>query len=77
MLESLMFFMIETRLDIAFTTSVTSRYTKNLNHFYIEVKKIILRYLKGSKDQDIVYRGGTLNIKDYSNLDWVGDKENK
>ena len=49
MTKSLMFFMIETRLDIAFTTSVASRFAKNPSHLYIEAVKTILKYMKGSK----------------------------
>lgn len=39
--------------------------------------KTILKYLKGSKDQSIVYSGGTLNIKGYSDSDWAGDKDSR
>lgn len=40
----------ETRSDIAFVTSIASYYTKNPSHFYIEVIKIILTYLKNFKN---------------------------
>lgn len=69
--------MVETRPDIAFTTSIASRYTKNLSHLYIKAVKKILRYLKSSKDWDIVYGGGTLDIKGYSDSDWAKDKESR
>lgn len=42
----LMFSIVETRPNIAFTTSVTSCFAKNLSHQYIEVIKTILQYLK-------------------------------
>ena len=49
MTGSLMFSMVETRPDIAFTTSVASRFAKNPSHLYIEAVKTILRYMKDSK----------------------------
>lgn len=58
MTGSLMFSMVETRPNIAFATSVASRYAKNPSHLHIEAVKTILKYLKGSKDRGIVYGGG-------------------
>ena len=72
-----MFSMVETRPDIAFAISVTSRYAKNPSHLHIEAVKMILKYLKGSKDRGIVYGGGTLDIEGYSDSDWAGDKESR
>lgn len=72
-----MFFMVETWPDIAFAISVASRYSKNPSHLHIEAVKTILRYLMGSKDQGIVYKGGTLDIEGYSDSDWAGDKKSK
>ena len=77
MVGSLMFSMVETRPDIAFATSVASRFSKNPNHLHNEAVRTILKYLKGSKDRGIVYGGGTLNIKGYSDSDWAGDKESR
>lgn len=69
--------MVETRPDIAFATSVASRYAKNPSHLHIEAVKTILKYLKGSKDRGIVYGGGTLDIEGHSDSDWAGDKESR
>lgn len=77
MTGSLMFSMVETRPDVAFAISVASRYAKNPSHLHIEAVKTILKYLKGSKDQGIVYKGGTLDIEGYSDSDWAGDKKSK
>lgn len=43
------FSIVETRPNIAFTTSIASRFVKNISHLYIEAIKTILRYIKGSK----------------------------
>lgn len=64
-----MLFMVETRPDIAFATSVASRYAKNLSYLHIKGIKIILKYLKSSKDRGIVYRRRMLDIEGYSDSD--------
>lgn len=51
MIGSIMFSMVETRPDVAFTTLVASCFAKNPGHQQIEVVKTILQYLKGTKDQ--------------------------
>lgn len=49
--------MIETRLDIIYTTLLVSCFVKNLSHQYIEAVKTILKYLKGLKNRGITYGG--------------------
>ena len=56
MTKFLMFSIIETRLNIIFFTAVVSYFLKNLLFQYIKVVKIILKYLKGSKQQKIINR---------------------
>ena len=69
--------MVETRPDIAFAMSVASRFTKNPSHIHTKAVKIILKYLKGIKDRDIIYGQNTLAIERYSDLDWARDKDNR
>lgn len=70
MTRSLMFSMVEIRPDIAFTTSIVSRFAKNPSHQYIEAVKIILRYMKGLKQRCIIYGcQEKLLIKRYSDFD--------
>lgn len=75
MTGSLMFSMVETRPDIAFATSVVSRFAKNPSHQHTEAVKTILRYLKATKTTGITYggEGGDLTIKGYSDSDWAGN----
>ena len=82
MTGSLMFSMVETRPDIAFSTSVASRFAKNPGHIHTEAVKRILKYLKGTKERGIVYGGGgadidNLTIEGYSDSDWAGDKSSR
>lgn len=44
---SLIFLMIETRPDIAFSIAIATRFAKNLSHSHFEAVKNILQYLKG------------------------------
>ena len=72
MTGSLMFSMVETRPDIAFATSVVSRFAKNPSRQYTEAVKTILRYLKATKTVGITYGGdeeGDLTIRGYSDSD--------
>ena len=82
MTGSLMFSMVETRPDIAFATSVISRFAKNSSRQYTEAVKTIMRYLKAIRSVGITYggenRGGRdLTIKRYSDSDWPGDHATK
>lgn len=52
----LMFSMVETQPNIVFSIFVANCFLKNLSHQYMEVVKTILKYLKGSKTQRIIYR---------------------
>ncbi len=68
--------MVETRPDIAFATSVVSRFAKNPSHHHSEAVKTIFRYLKVTRPTGITYggeQGGDLIIKGYSGSDLAGD----
>ena len=78
MIGSLMFSMVETRPDIAFATSVASRYSKNPSHQHTEAVKTILRYMKGSRNRGITYGGQKkLLLEGYSDSDWARDLESR
>lgn len=49
MTGSIIFSMVETRPNIAFVTSLVSRFVKNPSHQHTEAVKTILKYLKRSK----------------------------
>lgn len=75
MTRSIMFLMVKTRPDIVFAISLVSRFAKNLSHQYTKAVKTILKYLKGSKEREITYKGKEeLKIEGYSDSNWVGDK---
>ena len=74
---SIMFAVIETRLDIAYATSVVSRHAKNPGKSHMEAANQILRYLSATRDRGITFGGGDLSIQGYSDSDWAGDKEDR
>ena len=74
MTGSLMFFMVETRPDIAFAISVVSQFAKNPSRQHTKAVKTIMRYLKATRSVGITYGGeegggGDLTIKGYSDSD--------
>lgn len=64
MIGSIMFSIVEIRLDIFFTTSVVSWFTKNPDHQYIKAVKTILQYLKSSKKGEITYINQDIHLID-------------
>lgn len=48
MMESLIFSIVETKPNFAFTTPIASCFVKNLGHQHTKVMKKILQYLKSS-----------------------------
>lgn len=70
--------MAETGPDIAYKTSVVSRFAKKPTHQQTEAVKTILQYPKGSRDRGITYGGEKgLCVEEYSDSDWAGDKESR
>lgn len=77
MVGSIMFAMIESRPDIAFATSMASRFAKNPSKAHIEAVKMIIRYLHTTKTRGIVYGEGDSKVIGYSDSDWGGDQEGR
>ena len=68
---SLMYAMLGTRPDIAYSVGAISQYNSNPGLAHWKVVKWILRCLQGMKHHYLVYRkdGGT--IQGFSDVDWV------
>lgn len=78
MTGSLIFSMVETRPDIAYTTSLMSCFIKNPSHQHIKAVKTIFQYFKRSRNRGITYAGDKkLHIVRYSDSDWADDKESQ
>lgn len=71
---SIMYAMVETRIDIAFATSTVSRFAKNPSSEHFNAIDQILRYLAGSRERGITFGGEKeLKLVGYSDSDWAGD----
>ncbi|KAL0287174.1 UNVERIFIED_CONTAM: Retrovirus-related Pol polyprotein from transposon TNT 1-94 [Sesamum angustifolium] len=55
-----------TRPDITYTLSVTSRYQACAGEAHWNTVKIILKYLKRTKNMFLIYGGGELILEDYN-----------
>ncbi|KAH9689148.1 Integrase catalytic domain-containing protein [Citrus sinensis] len=74
---SLMFTMICTRPDIAQAVGAVSRYMANPGgEHWIAVKRI-LRYIRGTSDVVLCYRGSEFTIRGYVDSDFAGDLDKR
>jgi|SRR5579871_5521089 len=74
---ALMYLMLGTRPEIAFPISVASRYAANPTDNHISAVKRILRYLKGTLNYELVFRGSVSPLVGYTDADWAGDKDTR
>jgi hypothetical protein len=77
---SLLYAAITTRIDIAYAVNVVSRFMNNPGEAHWIACKRILRYLNGTKDSGLIFRGNNskeLTIEAYSDADWAGDTDDR
>lgn len=74
---SLMYAMLGTRPDLAYAVSVVSRYGSNPDNSHWHAVKRIFRYLKGTVNLELVFRGGLKPLTGYSDSDWAGDHDTR
>ena len=72
---SLMYAILCTRPDISFVVSLVNRYQSNPRPTHWQAVKRIMRYLCGTTDLVLCYRGGDLKLRRYSNADWGDDPD--
>ena len=70
---TLMYAMLGSRPDIAFSVSCVSRYASNLTLKYIVTVLRIFKYLYGTLTHQLTYRGELAALLGYSDLDWASD----
>ena len=72
--DSIIYAMVETQIDIAFATSIVSRFVKHPSSEHFNAIDQILRYLAGSPERGITFGGEKeLKLIGYSDSDWAGD----
>ncbi|KAG6989499.1 Retrovirus-related Pol polyprotein from transposon TNT [Fusarium oxysporum f. sp. conglutinans] len=69
----LMYAMLGTRPDIAFGVSLCSRYLANPTKAQEAALKRIMRYLRGTCDFKLEFRGDIRPLTGYTDSDWAGD----
>jgi hypothetical protein len=74
---ALMYLMLGTRPELAFAISIVSRHAANPTDSHVSAVKRILRYLKGTLDYELVFKGGTSPLIGYTDADWAGDKSTR
>lgn len=74
---SLIYAMLSTRPDLAFSVSVVSRYVSNPNPSHWQAVKRILRYLRGTLSLQLTYRGTLSKLEGYTDADWAGDYDTR
>lgn len=83
--KSLQHLQFSTRPDISKATSVACQFFQNLGSSHWTALKRIMRYLKGTKNYELVYRQsqsnipgqGTLHIEGFTDSDWAGDADQR
>ena len=75
----LMYAMTMTQPDIAFALSIVSRYCNNPNSTHVAAVTRILRYIKGTLDEGIVFCGeqNVLDLTGYTDADYGSAKDNR
>ena len=63
---SIMYAMMCTRLDVAYSLKVVSRYQSDPNENHWKVVKIILKYLRNTKNQWLIYGNTDLKLMRYT-----------
>jgi len=74
---SLMYVMVCTRPDIAQAVGVISRYMSNPKKEHWRAVKWIMRYLKGSSDMALYYRGTDVQLLGYVDPNFAADVDSR
>jgi hypothetical protein len=64
---SLIYTILSTKPDIAFSVSIISRYTSNPDDSYLKAVKDIYRYLRGTTNYELYFQGTLESLTGYTN----------
>ena len=71
-------YVVHTRPDIALAIGMVAIFSTNLKENHMMVIKIIMSYLKGTKDNGLWYnKGDNFELKAFTNVDWVGSIDDR
>jgi len=71
---SLMYLVIGTRADLAYTVSALSQFSSKPTTQHMGILKQALRYLKRTKNLTLTYRKSEVTLSGYSDSDYGGDR---
>ena len=76
---TVMYSMISTRPNLAYSISLLSKYMSNPGKLHWDVLKYMLRYINGSVDIGLCYkkRSDSLDLVGYVDSDFAGDRESR
>lgn len=74
---SLMYAMMCTQPDICYAVGLVSRFQSNPGLAHWKAVKRILRYLRGTMDYVLCYKGSDLRLVGYSDADWGSDLDER
>ena len=74
---SLMYVMVCTRPDIAYSVGVVSRFLSNPGRHHWEAVKWIMRYLRGTSKLKLTFGSGKPILVGYTDSDMAGDVDNR
>ena len=72
---SIMYAMICTRADVVYSLGVVSRYQSDLGEAHWKVVKSILKYLRNTKDQWLIYGEPDLKLVGYTDSSFQSNKD--
>ncbi|CAJ2661986.1 unnamed protein product [Trifolium pratense] len=73
-------YLCNTRPDIAYSVGIVSRYMERPKMSHLSAAKRILRYIKGTLDNGIVFQtpdGSNFDLVGYTDSNWCGDKDDR
>ena len=73
--SSLMYDMVCTRPDIAYSVSLVSRFMSNTGKVHWKALEWIMRYIKGSLGNGLVYGGANKNSYSSAAIEWFVDSD--
>jgi len=78
LIGSLLYAMIVSRPDISFAVTKLAQYSHNPSTSHLAAAKHLIRYLKGTADLGICYRGSSgAGLIGYSDSDWAADRDDR
>ena len=71
-------YVVHTRPDIALAVGMVARFLENPKENHMMEIKRIMRYLKGIEDYGLWYKkGGNLDLKAFTDVDWAGSVDDR